>query len=575
MAAQHLTHLQVDPWAPDPTNPFGVRPLGPELEEIERDFWASYPELELICATAHREGVGRWALLSFVLANTLSWAPPNVMLTSRRGTKGSIWNGGSLNFMSFTVGDSGESKTAVLNTARTLVEPNTSRERIGGAPATDIDLYPVGTGEGLVKNFIQKIKEDDPNGGSAKIDVCVQVTDTCVLEGDEGTSLVNELARSGQKTSGMYASAYSGQMLGVNAGSAESRTKIPAHSYRCIFKVIMQTSILAPLFTEHFIRQGTPQRPLWLPAEDKIPCPVQSATLTTIPVMKWPVQGSAHAQFGMKNEVWPHAPRTPDTAEVIWVDQPPKARAEIAAMDAARPKRDLLEKSLMTPEEREMGMGDAILRHSSLTRLKVTAALAFLCGRAQPTDRDWDLAGVVMRVARGTLAYIWKETETQRKIQAFAAGQERGYTALGTRSVIDENEDSEIEARLKEIIAHLCDPNRGPETRTKLSRLGGKRKTSIFRDVMDLGYATGRLCDADDTSIDHRVFARINGNRYDPHLFTSAPKPEPVKQGSPPPYGPGGNGRHLYVVNPDDIDPADLVDVSPEEVEAAIQQMTS
>lgn len=504
----------IDKWAPDPTNAYGVAPLGDELSDIEAEsgFWTSCPELEIISALAHERRVGRWALLGVILANVLSWAPPNVMLTDRYGAKDNVAVGGALNLFVNVVAESGDGKTRLTNAARVLVPPNDSRERILDGGKGPVDRVPFGTGEGLIKRYIHLEIEKGEDGSREK--VMLQDTDTVVVYDDEGSTYIAELSRTGTKAAGITASMYSGQMVGVTAGSDDSRTWLPEHSYRLVLVMLLQPGICGDLFTEYLVSQGSPQRPLWLPGEDWIEAPVTVAPAgKEIRPLHWMPSQAQNLPFGggsITPEMFPKPPRTPETSSVIWIDQPAKAKADIAAMDGARQKLSLAAKAALTKEERDARRGMAILRHSSLTRLKVMTALAFMQGRVQPTDHDWDMAGVAMRVCQGTLAYLDTETRAVRVARAVEKGVLRGIEQNASQAEVDAAMDVEIEETMSMVYKRLL--SNGPMSRTPLYRTGdtSKRQATV-KIAVERGLARGMLREDG-----HLLYPVVNGNVYNP-----------------------------------------------------------
>lgn len=263
----------VDKFAPDPDNSFGVKPLGDEITDIEAEcgFWTQTPELAYICAVAHRRNVGRWPLLGFVLGNLLSWVPPYVVLPDADGSTSSVGVAGSLNFFVHVVAESGEGKSRLLGVANEIVPPNVSRY---DTPAACIepqpDLLTSGTGEGLCKHFVGLAKDPkaakDPN--VTDVDkrnapkIMVQKTDVGVVEVDEVSTYLGELARTTSKAAGVFTSLWSGKAAGTNTGGEDARTKVPAHAVRLIVKLLGQPGLCSRLFTDDLVEGGNPAAPI-------------------------------------------------------------------------------------------------------------------------------------------------------------------------------------------------------------------------------------------------------------------------------------------------------------------------
>lgn len=497
-----------------PNSPYQVPPLGDDLAVIEAEsgFWTSSPELMLICATAHARGVGRWALLGAVLANLLSWLPPYVMLTDKDGRTDSTDIGGSLNFFVHLIDDSGEGKTRVMNAAKVLVPPNVDRY---GTDTTTLkpDLCPSGTGEGLLKHFVsmETVRDDVTNESR---DVVMQRTDVGMPQIDEVSTYIGELSRTGSKTAGIVTSLWSGQLTGSNTSGKDSRTRVPAHAARVVTVMLAQPELCGALFTDELIAGGTPQRPVWLPASDWTPCPVQIApqgvTLTPprdcwkyLPPAMHPqavvappppapgtlpqVGGSAHnppvtAPSPTPINTLPPELRFPAPASqpvhAVWIHQPPAARAAIVAADAerARTKLSPAQKAALTPAQRNARKAAVIQNHALLTGLKVTVGLGLLHRRhgLQPTDEDWRLAGVVMRVNLGMLSYLWCETRAVRRAQSIERGTDRGVE----KAASDAAESEEHAVMVEEMAGVLW---------RKLAREVGPRDANTHRRWFDNG----------------------------------------------------------------------------------------
>lgn len=503
-----------------PKNPYPVPPLGDDLAVIEAEsgFWTSSPQLMLICATAHRKGVGRWALLGAVLANLLSWLPPYVVLTDRDGTTSSSRTAGSLNFFVHIVLKSTGGKSRVLNAAAELVPPNVNRY---GTETTEPDLCPSGTGEGLLKHFVhlQTIKDTATNESH---DVMMQETDVAVVEVDEVSTYIGELARTGSKSAGIVTSLWSGQLTGSNTSGKDSRTKLARHAGRVVVDMLAQPELCAALFTDELIAGGTPQRPVWLPGNKFAPCPVQIApqgvTITPpkdcwkyLPPMMHPqattatpaavngvplVGGSAHN---------PPAPNAPSTTPIntlppelrfprptmspeflVWIHQPPSARADIAALDAANEAYDLTPAQwvALTAEERAAQKARDIQGHMQFTRLKVMVGLGLLHNRPslQPTDEDWRLAGVVDRVSLGMHSSLWAIAQVTQLDRAASTGRDRGLVKNAENETVAEAHDRRVEELIADVW-HKLAREVGPRPTSAVYRWFGHNRQKLLKEA--------------------------------------------------------------------------------------------
>ncbi|MFZ2240263.1 MAG: hypothetical protein WAV90_12040 [Gordonia amarae] len=527
----NLTMMVPDAGTPsEAENPYGVKPLSHEsLDRIEAEsgFWTSSPQLQMICSVAHTRGVGRWALLGAVLANLVSWLPPYVMLTDRDGTQ-SIRSAGSLNLYVHLIAESGEGKSRVLNAAADIVEPNTDRYGAGGDEPHP-DLLSGGTGEGLLKHFVglaaapTEPGAPPPAKGTGR-QVMTQFTDVAVVQIDEVSTYLGELARVGSKTAGILTSLWSGQLTGSNTSGRESRTKLPAHAARVCVIMLAQPSLCSGLFTDALIAGGTPQRPIWLPGDDWTPCPVTEAPLGTriapmrdlwraLPPSYHPQTASPAPTSAMNGspQVGGTAAPNPTAAPImtlppelqfprpaespvdaVWMSQPPAARAEFARLDAERAATKLspLQKTELTLKQRQARKAEQIQRHMSFTQLKVAAAIGLLHGRSL-TDEDWRLAGVLMRVNLGMLAYLWDEAEAVRVIAATDRGTDRGTERVAADKVVADAHEEELREIL-EIICRKLGQDVGPR-KAGDHRWFDNRRQKLVPTARTIGQAEDRL----------------------------------------------------------------------------------
>ncbi|MDO3055630.1 Uncharacterised protein [Mycobacteroides abscessus subsp. massiliense] len=522
---------KVDKFAPDPTNPFGVAPLGIEIDAIEREcaFWTSSMELSYICAIAHKRGVGRWALLGAVLANLLSWLPPYVVMCDLDGSTNSVKSAGSLNFFLHLVEESGQGKTRLMGVADEVVPPNT--QRYGSPKAAllgDPDALTSGTGEGLCKHFVGVGKDPKAEDPKSAVTAMLQKTDVAFTVVDEVSTYISELARPTSKSAGILTSLWSGQSAGTNTSSADNRLKVPAHAARVINIMLAQPELCGELFTEKLVAGGTPQRPVWLPGADWTPCPVTS--VPTDPSFRRPsppknVHNILYARHGLNQKInapdpqldFPRIATSPD--KLLWIHHSPQMAADLAAEKLERESTKLspAQKVALTAEEREARKGQRILQHMTFTRIKVAVALALLHGRTdfQPNDLDWMLAGVVMRVNRGMLAYLWLEGKAYRDSVAKQAGEDRAAEKGYTDDALAAAKEKKIDAlvlTLREILA-----TKRPMTNTELRRKLSPERQKLLPEALN---REGAFFQEDGTGL---WFPWIEGsiwdNRYEDKMY--------------------------------------------------------
>jgi hypothetical protein len=162
--------------------------------------------------------------------------------------------------------------------------------------------------------------------------------------------------------------AWVGEPLGFAYVAAEKRLNIPRHSYRLCLITGIQPANAGTLLDDH--AAGTPQRFLWLPADDP----------------------GAPDQKPAEPEPWPDPLWTPHgEIGVTW--QP-----VMHVCDTARAEIDQARLAVLRGELSEVMDG-----HALLAQLKVAAALALLNGKTHTvTDEDWQLAAIARAVSDQT-----------------------------------------------------------------------------------------------------------------------------------------------------------------------------
>lgn len=330
---------------------FGAPELTPEQEESA--FWESREELRHVRDVARAQMASPWATLGAVLVRVLSQVPPEYVLPPVIGGHA------SLNVFLAVVGYSGEGKGAAVGAAE------------GAYKVGHVLKWPIGTGEGVVKSFVRFVRDkDDADGGY------IEQHETSVLfDVNEVDKLAAVASRRGSTILSILRDVWMGAEAGFGNAELERRLKVPEHAYRAGFVVGVQPPRVGVLLCEEEIAGGTPQRFLWLPADDP-----------DIPDVTPPHPGERCWQV----PEWP--PDVPFTPGRHVLDVWPGAVELIRAEHRKRMRR---RKAGFTPSR-------VIDGHALLCREKVAAALGLLHGHARVTEEDWRLAGVVMRVSDRT-----------------------------------------------------------------------------------------------------------------------------------------------------------------------------
>lgn len=317
------TVSSIDDWSPPPGHP---------------EFWEARPELAHIAAFARARRACPWAVLGVVLARVVVAVPSWVVLPPLVGTSA------SLNTFIALVSGSGGGKGASESAATDAVD-------VGR-----IDSAGVGSGEGLAHLFMRKEKRGGVVQHREAVLMKVTEIDTLAALGDRrGATLLPELRK-----------AWSGEDLGFAYADPTKALPLPAHRYRLALVAGVQPGRAQWVLDD--ADGGTPQRFLWLPAQD---------------------------------------PGAPDLAPAC-PDRWTWTRPDFGVADyfTSRVTMPVVETARRVIDEARLarlrGDGEALDGHALLARLKAAAALGLLAGRGEVTEEDWQLSGALGALSDAT-----------------------------------------------------------------------------------------------------------------------------------------------------------------------------
>ncbi|MDO3013216.1 bifunctional DNA primase/polymerase [Mycobacteroides abscessus subsp. abscessus] len=457
-------------------NPFGVPPLHPsQMAEIESavagGFWRATPLLQWIAATAESEESSAFGLLASLLANRMTAIPHWVVLPRRNGTTPStVALGGSLNLGVVLVGESGSGKTETIALAN-------------GIHPAECDIVGDGTGQGWLKKYAHIERQEDPQT-KLKSEVLVRDRWALMVQSTEIQGFTADWNRQGSKTDAVLRQFASGDAIGNVTSAHEREANLEKGSYRFVAVVGAQPGHLEPLFTDAQIEGGTPQRFVLVPVSPDAPRGIGFPSVT--PDCPVPLYSSAGPAF-----LAPNGGQV--TERPFVVELPPAARAHMAADRLARSdtSRGYLPTLGMNAEELEAFRIQKINQHLTLTRLKVMVGIAALHGRVHPTDVDWELSGVVIRVHQGMLAGVWEVVRQASDARSREAGRQHGVhlaAADASRADVQSQSVSRVASRLrKHLAAH------GPTAGAALRRVLASRDRHLFRPAVQELADTGQL----------------------------------------------------------------------------------
>lgn len=337
-------------------------------EDLEvESFWGTRPVLWHLHAFARARRVAPWALLGVTLARVITAVPPAVVLPAMVGSHG------SLNLFVGVVGRSGAGKGTAESAAADAVP-------LPGPVTTAT----VGSGEGIAHAYVRRAKDGVEQHTTAVLFSVPEIDTLTALSERRGATLLPELRR-----------AWVGERLGFAYSDPTKRLPVPAHAYRMSLIAGIQPERAGRLLDD--ADGGTPQRFIWLPAED------------------------------------PHAPGTPPGEPPAWRWQPPRwpqrawGSPHMVLPVCARARQEVDADRLA----RLRGEGDALDGHAMLARLKIAAALAILDARAHIDETDWALAAHVAQRSNACRQAVADTIAT-----ANAAGNRRRAEAEAERAAI-------------------------------------------------------------------------------------------------------------------------------------------
>ncbi|MDC8982159.1 hypothetical protein PR370_06110 [Mycobacterium marinum] len=314
------------------------------------DFWCARPILSHVRQFAQARRRCPWAVLGVTIIRANGIIPPAVGLPPHVGGRA------SLNTFVALTGPSGAGKGTSESAARDAI---TFRWRHGAV--ADLPEFPIGSGEGIARTFMPPAASKD---GEPEREQII----TAIFSVPEVDTAAGLFSRSGSTLESELRKVFSGEQLGFTNAQAHTRTRVPAHTYRCGLIVGVQPGRAGALLDG--ADGGTPQRFVWLPVLDA----------------------------DMPDE-------RPDEPPPVTVDQP-EFRGDLTVPDVARAAIDAHQLAM------HRGTVDPLDGHRLLVRLKVAAALMVLDSRDHKPaidDEDWHLAGTVMEVSDRTRAWVQRE----------------------------------------------------------------------------------------------------------------------------------------------------------------------
>ncbi|MFT9663699.1 bifunctional DNA primase/polymerase [Mycobacteroides abscessus subsp. abscessus] len=420
--------------------------------------FSATPGLSHVAAAADARGVARWGLLGALLPRVAAAIPPAVRLNPPASnievTDGDDAaddaSGTSLNVYSVLVSGPSLGKTNTMTEASVLI-PN---------GVAGVRTLPPGTGEGFLKEFPAPHAEtDDEAGAVPPIGSAGESGDSILLESDEIDVFAGEMMRQGSKTTGWYRSMWMGGEIGNTVSDKDRRSFIAAHSYRFGILLGAQPDAVVSMFSE--TSKGTPQRFLWLPAQQQAVARGSYPRRLQTAVPQW-----------FDADGW--APPAGVQRPPVWVKAPAAAAAQL--------KRDRWRAAAGDPTaaSREADLADSIAkRHAVLHLLKLSTLLAALDGLTQPQDAHWFVAEAIMAVRREVISRLVQETNRAKAEGKRLEGEFQGiarHAADAAREAERDRHVSRCAAGIMKALVEDAEKGRGPRTHAAAIRaLSGKK----------------------------------------------------------------------------------------------------
>lgn len=468
-------------------NPFGAPLTRDMLDDIEYrlDFWNRTPQLQMIAWEAAQENISAWGLLALVQMNQASLVDPTHVLVKSNGSPGpDLESGTSLSSFLALEALSGGGKSKTFKKARELVKPCMR-------PITD------GTGQGLLKSIAETDKLSfDEDGNRLKEPVVVTRfhRHTLVVYSPEIKKLNSEFAREGSQTDSMLRSMWSGETTGTTTGDMSRRVSLPDNTYRIHAAWGFQPENAGEIMNG--VADGTPQRFLWAPADEcrrKTRSPQRRTPPpgVTFSIPTWNVGGNVFGTSGgelpeiiaddteLPDPVWITRKKAPSLDQ--WV------KDTMAELDEIKDREPY---ARISPQRAAMEAQVRMDSHMVLSTIKQAVFMAWLHGRPEPTDLDFELAQAQMEVSKAVAAGVWDVLAYNEDAASTVAAESRGYEQYKLKSVREALEDSEVGKMAEVVFGILADqPLKLKDLRNKFST---SRRTKL-RSAVEVLEAQGRF----------------------------------------------------------------------------------
>lgn len=439
---------QILAWEEDPGNPFADLGWGDDSRRSgwERVFSAT-PTLRHIQQSAHFGQGPAPILLAQVLARVAAEVPIGFRLPGKQD--GSIGTRAELNYGVLISAPSGGGKSMSVGESRVLLP--------GVDQSEYVEQAGIATGEGLERSFLIPVTVDDEGRKVKQLQLSGDPRRLFFVDEIKGLAAKSKSAESTVVAS--LCTMIMGGFAGTTLATEGTTRRLPAGSYRFVLVVGAQPVNTGLLL--HDVDTGTPQRFLWVAADDPT-LTVESALQPDPGPLDWscPIPPLYGGEQVMKVE-----PRI------------------VGLIRHARLMRAL------SPENRPDGVGEPDPResHLLLLQLKTAALLALLHNEATVTDQWWALAAEIVRMSLLEQRRCIDLLAVQGRREAVRRATDEGHAAVIRDSVV-RSETSRRERMRERVRKYLVD---GPVKTGELRKKVAASERDLFDETIAAMMAEG------------------------------------------------------------------------------------
>jgi hypothetical protein len=363
------------------------------VPEPESSIWNESKVLGAIRQWAWSVPVSEWGLLAAVLARVACEMDYRIVLDTGPLPM-------PVNLISLLEGQSGHGKSQTMGLAGMLVPEDQAR------------WLPQGSGEGIPAMYGREPNKTEIEHGQTEF---VRTAWQRGIETDEISEMEAITKRAGSTLRPILASAWSGSILGQQNATRERRRHVKPRSYRfCMVAGVLPTKAG---FLVDDPESGIPQRLLWASvwrSESADPVPTEPFVWKRPP-------------YNVHDAMTEHDPEK--------VSLPARAWAEfVAAKD----------------EDRQSASGGS-KGHRAALRVRVMAAVAWLHGRTELTDWDWDVAGEIVSHSAAVEKYVISVVEREKREANKEMGIAKGFQEKASKAVAERFAEEEYERVEKDL----------------------------------------------------------------------------------------------------------------------------